>query len=92
MSERTDRTRNKVKVDRLSYVLGMVIRGEKQRAGLLSRELAAELGLSMSSVSAIENGRIRITADTLVKVGKVLGVPAWLLLRDAEKILEEFPQ
>ncbi|GAC56973.1 putative TetR family transcriptional regulator [Gordonia hirsuta DSM 44140 = NBRC 16056] len=58
-----------------SVGLGTTVRAVRRARGLTLRALAAELGVSPGTMSAIENGKVAVTVGRLNEVSAVLGVP-----------------
>lgn len=52
----------------------------RKGAGMTQKELADELGTEQSRISSFESGRIRISVDVLMRLTKILGVSADVLL------------
>ena len=48
--------------------------------GLSIDELASKSGLPRDQIEALEAGRLRLDAPTMVKLGRALGVPGYELL------------
>jgi transcriptional regulator with XRE-family HTH domain len=65
--------------------LGAVIRRLREEAGLSEKELAAQAGLDLDEVGAIEAGRMEPTWGDLRRVAYALKVPLPDLLRLVEK-------
>lgn len=59
---------------------GAVVRSTRIEVGLTLRQLAAAVGVSTGTMSAIENGKVGLTVDRLRDIAHVLGVPAAQLL------------
>jgi len=66
-------------------MLGDELRKARQKAGLTQEALAAKAKVSREYVSKLEHGRQSPTVEMLIRICKVLGVQAWVLLRRAEK-------
>lgn len=66
--------------------VGAVIRGRREASGLSLRTLAAMLGVSPGTVSALERGLTPITVQRLEQVAVVLGVDAAELLASSTPI------
>ncbi|MGI5270410.1 TetR family transcriptional regulator [Nonomuraea sp. CA-218870] len=62
---------------------GAAVRAARLARGLSLRALAARVGVSPATMSAIETGRTPLTVDRLVEVAQVLEVPPARLLADA---------
>ncbi|MBH5143510.1 TetR family transcriptional regulator [Rhodococcus erythropolis] len=60
---------------------GVTVRGVRADAGLTLRQLAAAIGVSTGTMSAIENGKVGLTVDRLRHIAEALGVPPSHLLR-----------
>jgi len=61
--------------DELKRRLGLTVQAARRRAGLTQEGLAAQIARTPESVSNIERGRHLPTIETLVDLGRVLGVP-----------------
>lgn len=59
---------------------GVAVRRARQHAGLTLRQLAADLGVSVGTMSAIENGKVGLTVDRLQQIARRLGMSASQLL------------
>ncbi len=57
------------------------VRSSREAAGLSLRSLAAAIGVSPATLSAIERGHTSLTVERLHQIADVLGVPAAQLLR-----------
>lgn len=55
--------------------LEATIRAEMARRGVLQKDVAAVLGISVQGISERLNGHTRITVDELVKIAALLQVP-----------------
>jgi AcrR family transcriptional regulator/DNA-binding Xre family transcriptional regulator len=62
-------------------IVGAAVRRARLGTGLSLRALAAELGVSPATMSALENGRTPITVTRLERIAELLEVPASRLLR-----------
>jgi transcriptional regulator with XRE-family HTH domain len=69
--------------DHLARTLARAVRAERSRLGWSQARLGEALGLSQSSVAAIEAGIRRLNADELPELCATLGVPLRRLLADA---------
>lgn len=68
-------------------IVAMRIREARKAAGLSQGQVARLLGLQRPSVSEIEAGRRRVTADEITRLAELFDVEAsWLLGKGAEKI------
>ncbi|WP_309028997.1 helix-turn-helix domain-containing protein [Pelagicoccus enzymogenes] len=62
--------------------LGAAIKGARERADMLQKELAHESGLDITYVCSVERGKRNLTIASLLKISKALGVlPSTLLKR-----------
>ncbi|TGD86601.1 helix-turn-helix domain-containing protein [Mycolicibacterium sp. CH28] len=63
--------------------VGMAVRAARRQAGLSLRSLAAQIGVSPATLSAIENGRTGLSVQRLQQIATALGsTPARLLSRE----------
>ncbi|QBF46095.1 helix-turn-helix domain-containing protein [Janibacter limosus] len=70
--------------------LGRAVRELRRQRGLTVRQLAHQIGVSIGTVSAIENGRVGISSERVVVLADALGVRAdRLLVGIAEPIRDE---
>lgn len=60
--------------------LGSAIRRSRKARGLSQRQLAEAVGVTLNYVSLLENGKRGATVETLNAIGRVLAVPAELLM------------
>ena len=65
--------------------IGRAIRNRRKELGLSLEQLAAELGVAMSTVSKLENGLVAITFERLDAISKILKVDMAALLSDQTK-------
>ncbi|MGE0719932.1 MAG: helix-turn-helix domain-containing protein, partial [Alphaproteobacteria bacterium] len=63
-------------------LLGTRIAGERRRQGLTLADLAVRSGLSVSTLSKVENGRMTLTYPNLALVAEGLGIDVAMLFRD----------
>lgn len=71
-------------------ILGATVREMRRHQGLTLRQLATRLGVSIATLSAIENGRVGTSSERVVDLADVLGVRADRLLAGvAEPIQDE---
>ncbi|MCW2817356.1 MAG: transcriptional regulator, TetR family, partial [Marmoricola sp.] len=61
--------------------LGGAVRGLRHDRGLTLRDLAARLGTSPATLSAVENGLTGVSSARLLRLAEVLDVPVEHLLR-----------
>jgi len=62
---------------------GAAVRSARLRSGLTLRRIAADLGVSVGTMSAIENGKVGLGIDRLQLIARRLGVPPAHLLDPA---------
>ena len=62
-------------IDRVFKEVGKRIAAQRSAKGMSQDKLAYESGLDRSHVGFIEQGRRRPTVPTLIRIGKVLGIP-----------------
>ncbi len=70
--------------DPLDVAIGARVRARRRMLGLSQTALGEELGVTFQQVQKYERGINRISGSTLIRLGKVLGVPAGSLLGDDE--------
>lgn len=63
--------------------IGTAIRDRRKAWGWTQARLSDELGVTKQAVSAMERVGYSPSVKTLVKVSRALGMPAWLLLKEA---------
>jgi transcriptional regulator with XRE-family HTH domain len=66
-------------------VLGEVIRKARVAAGLTQEELAARARLSRNYISLLEHDQRSVTVVALMRIGRVVGVPASKMIAAVEK-------
>lgn len=66
----------------LQHDIGSRIRASRVARGVSLRRLAADLGVSPATLSAVETGRTGLSAVRLLEVAELLGVPVESLLLD----------
>lgn len=64
--------------------MGHAVKELRGRRGMTVRQLAAQLGVSIGTVSAIENGRVGTSSERVVDLADILGVRADRLLLGVE--------
>jgi transcriptional regulator with XRE-family HTH domain len=69
----------------LALSLSRAVRAERARLGLSQEQLAERLGVSQSTVSAIEQGTRRVYADELVEICLTFDVTLDALLSRADR-------
>ncbi|MTD52904.1 TetR family transcriptional regulator [Amycolatopsis pithecellobii] len=68
--------------DELAVAIGERIRRARNDQRVTLRDLAADLGVSPSTMSAVENGHTTVSAVRLTEIASVLDVPVEVLLVD----------
>ncbi|MEV1291454.1 TetR family transcriptional regulator [Pseudonocardia sp. NPDC049635] len=59
---------------------GAAVRSARRRAGVTLRRLARDIGVSVGTMSAIENDKVRLTVERLQQIARCLDVPVNRLL------------
>ena len=59
---------------KFSKALGETIRAERTKAGLSQEQLAEKANLARNYIGNIERAEYKVTAETLAKIAKALGV------------------
>lgn len=59
---------------------GAAVRAARKQAGVTLRRLAADIGVSVGTMSAIENGKVGLTVERLQQIARSLDVPPGRLL------------
>lgn len=70
-------------------LLGRILQYHREHAGFQQADVAASIGIMQPAYSRIEKGDTSITVVQLRAVGKVLNVPPWQLLTEAERWTEK---
>jgi AcrR family transcriptional regulator/transcriptional regulator with XRE-family HTH domain len=70
---------------------GAVVRAARLEAGQTLRQLAASIGVSVGTMSAIENGKVGLNVDRLRLIAEALGVPPSHLLRSQRSEVSREP-
>lgn len=70
-------------------LLGDRIRKERVSQGLTQEVLAEKANISVSFMGQIERGERKLSLETLVKIGDVLGVSLDYLLRSGRRVKSE---
>lgn len=66
-------------------MIGQRVREYRLTKGLRLKAFAAQIGISQGSLSDIENGKTRPSANTVVSIVQSTGInPAWLLIEEGE--------
>jgi transcriptional regulator with XRE-family HTH domain len=76
---------------RLQRAFGKKLQEARERTGTLQKVLAAELGLSRTSISNIERGTHRIFLDQVYAAAYALGVEPVALLPSIADIYDDMP-
>jgi len=66
---------------------GRLVRSRREAAGVSLRQLAARLGVSPATLSAIERGRTQVTVDRLRRIAELLGTPPEELLGGRQRAI-----
>ena len=77
--------------DPLDVAIGARVRARRRMLGLSQTALGDELGVTFQQVQKYERGINRISGSTLVRLSRVLSVPAGSFLVDNEKADEAPP-
>lgn len=70
--------------DSLNVKVGKAIHNLRKRKGIAQLELAIKLGVSRTTVSLYENGKLEISISKLIKISQILGVSIIDFLKSAE--------
>jgi len=65
--------------------IGQTIKLARELAKLNQRQLAEKMGVVRSYVTRVEGGLVEPNLESLLRFGDALGIPAWKLLRRAER-------
>lgn len=65
--------------------LARVIRRHRNAAGISQEELASRSGMHRTYISFLERGERNPSVDSLLKIGRALGVPVSRLVAEAEE-------
>ncbi len=76
-------------VKRLASLIGKRIQTLRQRKGLTLSELAKIAGISKSTLSEIESGKVNSTITTLWSIAKALGITFGELIQPLQEVCEE---
>lgn len=71
-------------VSRAHIAFGAAVRARRKELGYSQESLAAEAGLHRNYVGAIERGEQNIALRNILKISRVLRVPAASLVAEAE--------
>ena len=58
---------------RTMFALGLLVRGEREEAGLSQRQLAEKIGTTQSAIARLEAGGVMPTIDSLQRIARALG-------------------
>lgn len=73
---------------RSSILLGKELSRRRKEAGLSQEALAFDAALDRTYISHLENGHKSPTVDVLLRICRVLGVPAGPLITQVERSLD----
>lgn len=68
--------------------LGKNIRILRQAKGLKAKDIADRADLTPAYVSRVENGRVKVSVDVLLKIARAMSIPVAAFFKDDE-IIEE---
>ena len=71
-------------VSRAHVAFGAAVRARRQELGYSQESLAAEAGLHRNYVGAVERGEQNIALTNILRISRVLGLPAASLIAEAE--------
>lgn len=74
---------------RVAWAVGFVVRAVREAQGVAQDQLAWDAGVDRSYYGKLERGERQPTIGLLIRVGNALGVPASLLVEQAEILLAE---
>lgn len=80
--------RNMFSVTEQGERVGRAVRTAREARGLSLRSVAAELGVSPATLSAVEHGRTPLTVNRLQRLAHLLDVPASRLLAGEEAVAQ----
>lgn len=72
--------------DELRETIARNIRLLRAEKGLSQEALAFDSGINRTYVSDVERGIRNISLDNISRLAKALGVPAWRLLKQEERV------
>jgi transcriptional regulator with XRE-family HTH domain len=73
------------RVDDIASALGQTIRRHRLAAQLTHEMLAERASLHPNHISVLERGKRLPTVAVLIRLGDALGVPGWVLLKEAQE-------
>jgi len=85
----SDRVSTKAKFAGQFQILGKVLAGTREAAGLKQSEVAARLGLPASHLSKVENGTRRLDVIELMQLSTAIGVSATEIIAALETELRK---
>ena len=71
-------------MERLAKHIGLVIEAERIKQNLTQSALGKKAKMTQASISEIEDGKRKITLDSLNDLCKALNVKLWVMVRRAE--------
>ncbi|HEV2813192.1 MAG TPA: helix-turn-helix transcriptional regulator [Solirubrobacteraceae bacterium] len=72
-------------VSRAHVAFGAAVRARRKELGWSQEGLAAEAGLHRNYVGAIERGERNVALNNILRISRVLRVPAATLIAEAER-------
>lgn len=72
-------------VSRAHVALGRAIRTRREELGFTQESLAAEAGLHRNYIGAVERGEQNIGLNNILRISRVLTIPAASLVAEAER-------
>lgn len=75
----------KPKTDPVHASMARQIRAKRIALGLSMYAVAKQAGISHSTITRIENGRMKPTLDMLVRITQAMGIALWPMLKEAEE-------
>ena len=72
-----------VKKSPLAVAIGKVLYAQREKRGMTQEAFAELVNLSKNYIGNIERGEYEVSIATLDRIGRVLGIPASVLLKSA---------
>lgn len=72
-------------VSRAHVAFGAAVRVRRQELGFTQESLAAEAGLHRNYIGAIERGEQNLALNNILRISRVLQMPAAALVAEAER-------
>ena len=68
---------------------GRILRRRRNRADMSQETLAGEAACHPTYISLVERGMRNPSLDTMLRLARALGCPAWKLVQETERVMQK---